>query len=121
MLLFSGVKIYTKWSVVGKLQCDDLFVVAAAVCHLCGEKYRAPCCVCANVKQTAAVAHCIAISEEVGKGLGQHQARVDSQTLNEFYIVCPIDAARTLFAECESSHISRLHIFLRSSTPWPCG
>ena len=35
MLLFSGVKIYTKWSVVGKLQYDDLFVIVAAVCHVC--------------------------------------------------------------------------------------
>ena len=34
MLLFSSVKIYTKWSVMGKLQYDDLFVIVAAVCYI---------------------------------------------------------------------------------------
>ena len=89
MLLFSAVKIYTKWSVLGKLQYDDLFVIAAAVCDMRPEKHCAPCRVGVNTKQTAAIAHCISISEEVSKGLGQHQARVNSQTLNDYYIVGP--------------------------------
>ena len=54
---------------------------------MCAKRNMALHVVCVNTKQTAAVGHCIAISEEVNHGLGQHQASVDSQTLNDYYIV----------------------------------
>ena len=56
---------------------------------MCQEKECAPGRVGADMKQTAAIAHCIALSKEVSNGLGQHQAVVDSQTLNGYYIVGP--------------------------------